>query len=61
MTRPDESVSSIARLLGVSRSTIYQYVPEIGTGRGQLGAGEDPPLTDVGEYDELLPSRALET
>ncbi|QVI19672.1 recombinase family protein [Nocardia tengchongensis] len=29
LTRPDETVSSIARLLGVSRSTIYKYVPEI--------------------------------
>ncbi|MFE3755713.1 helix-turn-helix domain-containing protein [Nocardia tengchongensis] len=33
LTRPDESVSSIARLLGISRSTIYQYVPEITTNR----------------------------
>ncbi|WP_280212192.1 recombinase family protein [Nocardia cyriacigeorgica] len=29
LTRPDESVSSIARLLGVSRSTLYKHVPEI--------------------------------
>lgn len=28
LTRPEESVSSIARLLGVSRSTLYKYVPE---------------------------------
>ncbi len=27
--RPDESVSSIARLLAVSRTTLYKYVPEI--------------------------------
>ncbi|WP_433566943.1 recombinase family protein [Nocardia sp. CA-151230] len=40
LTLPDESVSSIARMLGVSRSTIYKYVPEIGTGRSQLGAGK---------------------
>ncbi|WP_433714972.1 helix-turn-helix domain-containing protein [Nocardia sp. CA-084685] len=33
LTRPDESVSSIARLLGVSRSTIYKYVPEITVAR----------------------------
>ncbi|MBF6548831.1 recombinase family protein [Nocardia brasiliensis] len=32
LTRPDESVSSIARLLGVSRSTLYKYVPELGSG-----------------------------
>jgi DNA invertase Pin-like site-specific DNA recombinase len=32
LTRPDNTVSSIARLLGVSRATIYKYVPEV-TGR----------------------------
>ncbi|MEV4360006.1 helix-turn-helix domain-containing protein, partial [Nonomuraea sp. NPDC049625] len=30
-TRPVNTVSSIARLLGVSRSTIYKYVPELTT------------------------------
>nr|WP_243655176.1 recombinase family protein [Nocardia alba] len=30
LTRPEETVSSIARLLGVSRSTIYKYLPEVG-------------------------------
>ncbi|VFA96215.1 recombinase family protein [Nocardia farcinica] len=34
LTRPDETVSSVARLLGVSRSTIYKYVPELGSGSG---------------------------
>ncbi|WP_406272990.1 helix-turn-helix domain-containing protein [Nocardia sp. NBC_00881] len=28
LTRPDESVSSIARLLGISRTTLYKYLPE---------------------------------
>ncbi|WP_435831799.1 recombinase family protein [Nonomuraea fuscirosea] len=32
LTHPGNSVSSIARLLGVSRSTIYKYVPELTTG-----------------------------
>ena len=32
LTRPDESVSSIARLLGVSRSTVYKHLPELGAG-----------------------------
>ncbi|MFJ9370813.1 helix-turn-helix domain-containing protein [Nocardia sp. NPDC101769] len=41
LTRPDDSVFSIARLLRVSRSTIYKYVSEIGTGRGQPDAGDD--------------------
>ena len=45
LTRPDNTVSSIARLLGVSRATIYKYVPEVTSGRqavalppGQEGA-----------------------
>jgi len=33
LARPDNTVSSIARLLGVSRATIYKYVPEVTTGR----------------------------
>jgi len=32
LTRPDNTVSSIARLLGVSRATIYKYVPELPSG-----------------------------
>jgi DNA invertase Pin-like site-specific DNA recombinase len=28
LTQPEETVSSVARLLGVSRSTIYKYLPE---------------------------------
>lgn len=31
LTRPDESVSSIARLLWVSRTTLYKYMPELTT------------------------------
>jgi DNA invertase Pin-like site-specific DNA recombinase len=30
LSRPENSVASIARLLGVSRSTIYRHVPELG-------------------------------
>lgn len=30
LTRPDNTVSSIAKLLGVSRSTLYKHVPELG-------------------------------
>ncbi|MFI6519906.1 recombinase family protein [Spirillospora sp. NPDC050679] len=29
LAQPDATISSIARLLGVSRSTIYKYVPEL--------------------------------
>ena len=30
LARPENSVASIARLLGVSRSTLYKHVPELG-------------------------------
>lgn len=60
LDRPEETVSSVARLLGVSRSTIYKYVPELTAGAGALSAGEDRPLPDVSKYDELLPSHAIE-
>jgi predicted transcriptional regulator len=33
LTRPGNTVSSIARLLGVSRATIDKYVPEVTTRR----------------------------
>lgn len=36
LTAPDNSVASIARLLGVSRSTLYAHLPEL-TGRKQAG------------------------
>ncbi|MFE3558533.1 recombinase family protein [Streptomyces sp. NPDC059193] len=29
LTRPENTVTSIAKLLGVSRNTIYSYVPEL--------------------------------
>jgi DNA invertase Pin-like site-specific DNA recombinase len=32
LTQPDASIASIARLIGVSRSTIYKYVPELKPG-----------------------------
>lgn len=36
LTRPDNSVASIARLLGVSRSTLYKYLPELSGVRAAL-------------------------
>ncbi|WP_455754314.1 helix-turn-helix domain-containing protein [Streptomyces erythrochromogenes] len=33
LARPENTVTSIARLLGVSRNTIYNYVPELKGGR----------------------------
>lgn len=41
LTDPEASVSSIAKLLGVSRATIYKYVPELrGDGRAELLAAD---------------------
>lgn len=43
LTRPDNTVSSIARLLGVSRSMIYKYVPELKPGSvQQIETGDSP-------------------
>lgn len=40
LTDPAASISSIAKLLGVSRMTIYKYVPELAAGRASLVATE---------------------
>jgi DNA invertase Pin-like site-specific DNA recombinase len=54
LTEPGNTVASIARLLKVSRSTIYKYVPEITSGEPPAGP---PPAPDARRQDELLPSR----
>lgn len=40
LARPGNTVASIARLLGVSRSTVYKHVPELASGRAAIGAGQ---------------------
>ena len=42
LTLPSNSISSIARLLGVSRSTIYKHLPELADGH-RPAAGQIPP------------------
>ncbi|MCX0269236.1 hypothetical protein NLM24_00610 [Nocardia zapadnayensis] len=42
LTRPDESVSSIARLLGVVRTRLDKYVVELTTEPARSGAGLIP-------------------
>jgi DNA invertase Pin-like site-specific DNA recombinase len=37
---PEASITSIAKLLGVSRMTIYKYVPELAAGRASLVSTE---------------------
>jgi DNA invertase Pin-like site-specific DNA recombinase len=55
LARPEETISSIARLLGVSRATLYKHLPEITT----VGLPPDrrPGPPGVAQYDALLPSR----
>ncbi|MFJ8948406.1 helix-turn-helix domain-containing protein [Streptomyces sp. NPDC102395] len=36
LTDPENTITSIAKLLGVSRTTLYKYVPEPAAGRGAL-------------------------
>lgn len=43
LAEPDTTVASIARLLGVSRSTIYKYVPELSANRALEPAESGPP------------------
>lgn len=38
LARPENTVTSIAKLLGVSRNTIYNYVPELKGRRLALAA-----------------------
>jgi DNA invertase Pin-like site-specific DNA recombinase len=41
LANPEASISSIAKLLGVSRTTLYKYVPELRAGhRPSVGAGQ---------------------
>lgn len=45
LAEPDNTVASIVRLLGVSHSTIYKYVPELSTNRAlDPGSGPQPAL-----------------
>lgn len=43
LARPENTVTSIAKLLGVSRNTIYNYVPELKGGRLALAEATSTP------------------
>ncbi|MFI5807712.1 recombinase family protein [Streptomyces sp. NPDC051561] len=49
LTRPENTVVSIAKLLGVSRNTVYKYVPELKDGRPALAAATAPALPHPAE------------
>lgn len=38
LANPENTITSIAKLLGVSRTTVYKYVPELAAGRDSLVA-----------------------
>ncbi|MGH3121630.1 MAG: recombinase family protein [Streptosporangiaceae bacterium] len=42
LAQPDNTISSIARLLGVSRSTIYTHIPELASGARASITGPGP-------------------
>ncbi|MFE9115707.1 recombinase family protein [Streptomyces collinus] len=45
LAQPENTITSIAKLLGVSRTTLYKYVPELVAGRTSLVAdGSSPAL-----------------
>jgi DNA invertase Pin-like site-specific DNA recombinase len=44
LSRPKNTVSSIAKLLGVSRNTIYKYLPELKGGRTALAEADPVPM-----------------
>jgi len=54
LTRPDNTVSPIARLLGVSRATIYKDVPEFASGHAP------PPRPHPGNCSSTAPVSAEE-
>ncbi|MFH9871624.1 recombinase family protein [Streptomyces lydicus] len=43
LAQPENTVTSIAKLLGVSRTTLYKYVPELAAGRNSLVPNEPRP------------------
>jgi DNA invertase Pin-like site-specific DNA recombinase len=64
LAQPDHTISSVARLLGVSRSTIYKYIPDL-TPTAALAAVNDaatalPVDTDQLSMPMLQPTRSLD-
>ncbi|TCN29253.1 DNA invertase Pin-like site-specific DNA recombinase [Kribbella orskensis] len=55
LAEPDHSVTSIAKLLGVSRSTIYKYLPELGGSPAALPATESAPVIQAAHTARGLP------
>ncbi|MEU0676966.1 helix-turn-helix domain-containing protein [Streptomyces sp. NPDC006172] len=43
LAQPENTITSIAKPLGVSRATLYKYVPELRVGRDALVPGDRSP------------------
>ncbi|MEV5892413.1 helix-turn-helix domain-containing protein [Nonomuraea fuscirosea] len=57
LTHPGNTVSSIARLLGVSRSTIYKYVPELTADSRSALSASTPAALPAAEQPGAVRSR----
>jgi len=63
LPNPGHSITSIAKLLGVSPGTLYNHIPDLrelrqaATPRPALPADTRPGLPSVAAYDDLLPSQ----
>ncbi len=55
LERPENTVSSIALLLGVSRSTLYAHVPGLAADRGSPRGGGLPDALDASTSARQLP------
>ncbi|WP_235455373.1 helix-turn-helix domain-containing protein [Streptomyces olivochromogenes] len=44
LAQPENTITSIAKLLGVSRTTLYKSVPELAAGRDSLVSGDAPAM-----------------
>lgn len=51
LARPEESVASIARLLGISRTTLYKHVPELRQDGGRAALIESVRSEALDSYD----------
>jgi DNA invertase Pin-like site-specific DNA recombinase len=58
LAQPDNTVSSIARLLGVSRATIYKYVPELAGGSSDIPHRAGLSMSRLSGEDGLGASRS---
>jgi DNA invertase Pin-like site-specific DNA recombinase len=59
LTLPRDSISSIARLLGVSRSTIYKHLPELADGHRQTADRIPPSRPGLPARPAITATRAV--